>query len=239
MRKVAVLLGMLALLVAVPAQATVMYTFTGTEFFVGTPTLAGTLFFDDSTPFVLFPHDFGPPLGTLLSATLPPSPLSTIAGTFNGIAFIGFATLQISNLPLFSDTPIGQWIVRSNIASPDGSLVHLNLFISTGPGGIVPISLIPPTPCCVASSGAFPNSQYAIVFADGTSAAGALSLTVPEEVPTGLLVALAGTLLAFVMRSSQAATRALLMSKPTGWRAPSPRRHLRSRPCIEPAVAET
>ena len=202
MRKVAVLLGMLALLVAVPAQATVMYTFTGTEFFVGTPTLAGTLFFDDSTPFVLFPHDFGPPLGTLLSATLPPSPLSTIAGTFNGIAFIGFATLQISNLPLFSDTPIGQWIVRSNIASPDGSLLHLNLFINSTPG-IVAISLIPPAPCCFAGPGSdIFNRSYAMVFSNGTFASGVLSLTVPE-LPTGLLVALAGTLLAFVMRPAR------------------------------------
>jgi len=202
MRKVAVLLGMLALLVAVPAQATVMYTFTGTDL-AGTPTLKGTLFLDDVTPFVIVSHDFGPPLGTLLSATLPPSPLSTIAGTFNGIAFIGFATLQISNLPLFSDTPIGQWIVRSNIASPDGSLLHLNLFMNSIPG-IVPISLIPPTPCCFVDCDIC-NRSYAIVFADGTFAGGVLSLTVPEP-PTGVLLTLAGTLLAFVMRQARRRT---------------------------------
>jgi hypothetical protein len=213
MRKVTVLLGMLALLavVVVPAQATVMYTFTGNDI-AGTPTLTGTLLLDDGTPFVVSSFDAGPPLGTLLSATLPPSPLSTIAGTFNGIAFTGFASLQIVNGPLDSDTPFGQWIVRSNIASPDGSLLNLNLFMNSTPG-IVAISLTPPTPCCFVGPGSdIFNRSYAMVFSDGTFASGVLSLTVPEP-PTGLLVAIAGTLLAFVMRQARRSSHAALIRR--------------------------
>jgi len=200
MLKVIVIIGML-LTVVVPAQATVMYTFTGDDV-AGTPTLLGTLFLDDGTPFVVSSQDFGPPIGTLQSAILPPSPLSTISGTFNGIAFTGFASLQIVNGPFLGDATFGQWIVRSNIASPDGSLLHLNLFINSTPG-IVAISLIPPAPCCFAGPGSdIFNRSYAMVFSNGTFASGVLSLTVPE-LPTGLLVALAGTLLAFVMRPAR------------------------------------
>jgi hypothetical protein len=196
MLKVTVIIGML-LAAVVPAQATVvMYTFTGTDL-AGIPTLAGTFFLDDST-LVVSTFVPNPPLGPLLEATLGPSPLDTITGTFNGIAFTGTARLIILNLPLFNDTPFGQWIVRSDITSADASLVHLNMLINASTG-TVPISLTPPAPCCNHSCDICDHS-YAIVFADGTFASGVLSLPVPE-LPTGLLVALAGTLLAFMMRS--------------------------------------
>jgi len=193
MRKIAVLLGMFALLVVVPAQATVVtYSFTGNDP-VGTPILNGTFFLDDS---LLVVTDFvpNPPLGTLHEATLPPSPLDTITGTFNGIAFTGIASLQIRNFPRDSDTASGDWIVRSDITSADASLVHLNLGVHVFAGS-VPINLmVPPTLGCDASSC---NRRYDIIFADGTDASGELSLAVPE-LPAGVLLALAGTLLAFV-----------------------------------------
>jgi hypothetical protein len=196
MLKITMVIGMLLAAVA-PAHATVMYTFTGNDS-AGTPTLAGTLFLDDGTPFVVFSFDYGGQIGTLLSATLPPSPLSTIAGTFTGVAFTGTATLDINNFPIATDTSAGFWIVRTDITSADASLVHLSLIVNSNPG-IVPISLTPPTPCCF--NNPFIDSQYAIGFADRSFTGGALSLTVVPEPPTGLLLVLACTLLAFLMRS--------------------------------------
>jgi len=185
MLKLTVVVGMLLAMV-VPVHASLMfYTFTGTD--QGIPTLAGSLTLDASTPFVVDAHDFGPPLGVLLSGTLT-SPLNTISGTFNGITFTGTPLLSILNFPIDSDTSTGDWIIRANLTSADGSFVHINLFQNLGPGGIVAISLIPPTPppCCNFSA-------YQIELADGRVEGGLLSLAVPE--PTTALLTGAGVIL--------------------------------------------
>src|SRR5262245_21094075 len=174
-----VMLVLAVLLTSAPADALVMYDFSGTN-------AAGTFTLDETQPFV-FDN------GSFFTSALFTSPFTgSFTGTFGVLAVAGTAVIQM--IDVFNDSSFlqDQWIVRLTFAG-GGLVTGINLFESFPAGFTNPniFSLTPPT---VSSPSLF-NFSYAVTFADGTFQSGALtSLVGPVHVPepsAGALLALA------------------------------------------------
>jgi hypothetical protein len=135
MLKLTVLLGMLLLLVmAGPAQALMSYTFAGGG-------LDGTLFLDDSSPFIITHELFG------TAATLD-SPLNFVSGAFGDFTFSGIPELLIfqDERPDPLTGKFNVWIVDATVTGPEvGGRAPTRIRLGYDGSSPVSISLTPPT----------------------------------------------------------------------------------------------
>jgi hypothetical protein len=178
MRKITILFAMLLVLaVARPAHALVSYTFTGGGF-------DGTLFLDDSVPFVITPPHLisipgltSPIFFDFTTGTLD-SVLNFVSGSFGDFTFFGRPELNIfqDERP---DPPAGRvddWILTSQVVGPPvGGVVPISfsLIFSVLPNVRIDISLTPPGP--LASAG--------LSFSDGTGHTAVVTVSGPVPVP--------------------------------------------------------